>query len=253
MRQEPPNASRLRLSVIGKLTRFSRSPVTRLLRTLRVDKLFPFVIDKYYAELAFQREWTPLFLKKKDKVLEYWKRFRYLNEIIQICKITDASSVLDVGCGISGVLNFLPGKRYGIDPLAEEYLKFYQYPADLNIRKGFGEAIPFPNETFDVVLSSHMLDHTTDPSMTLDEISRVLKPTGHFVLVVEIFPSQAERDLAHPHSLTRDDVYKLLSGRFENIFERTSPWMLVSSYVKGSTKLAGEQLIMVLTKSDKRH
>jgi ubiquinone/menaquinone biosynthesis C-methylase UbiE len=206
----------------------------------------PFLVNKYYAELRFQRKWVGQFVGNEAKVLQYWKEYRYLDDIQRICQIDDSKTVLDIGCGISSVLHFVRGRRFGIDPLAEEYAKIYDYPPELTIRRGFGEKVPFPDKFFDVVFCSNVLDHTTDPERTLEEISRVLKRDGHFVMTVEIFEDKAERDLSHPHSLTREDVEALLGRRFVVEFERTSPWMWLMSYVDGSKEVIGEQLVMVM-------
>jgi len=42
------------------------------------------------------------------------------------------------------------------------------------------QAIPFNQETFDVVVANHMLYHVPDKSKALSEIRRVLKPEGRF-------------------------------------------------------------------------
>lgn len=41
-----------------------------------------------------------------------------------------------------------------------------------------GEALPFPDETFDIVYSSYVLEHVQDPGQVLTESIRVLKPGG---------------------------------------------------------------------------
>ena len=54
--------------------------------------------------------------------------------------------------------------------------------ADLQGRFTFASVdaqhIPFPNETFDVVLANHMLYHVPDKARVLSEIRRVLRPGG---------------------------------------------------------------------------
>jgi len=144
------------------LSNFSFILKTKLKR-LGVQKIRWLVRSKYSVELSFQKEWVKEFKQNKHKVLEYWKKHRYLDDVNKICKITKDSTVLDVGCGLSSVLHFVEGKRFGIDSLADEYLKMYEYPEGITVKKGFGEYLPFPNNNFDVVFCSNALDHITSP------------------------------------------------------------------------------------------
>ena len=43
------------------------------------------------------------------------------------------------------------------------------------------QSIPYPDETFDIVLANYMLYHVPDRPKTLQEIRRVLKPGGHLI------------------------------------------------------------------------
>lgn len=47
-----------------------------------------------------------------------------------------------------------------------------------------GEKIPFDNETFDIVLSTEVLEHVCEPKDFLKEIHRVLKPNGTAIITV---------------------------------------------------------------------
>jgi SAM-dependent methyltransferase len=54
-------------------------------------------------------------------------------------------------------------------------------------------AIPFAENTFDVVLCNHVLEHVRDDIQAMREINRVLKPGGFAILQVPLFPPmQAE-------------------------------------------------------------
>jgi SAM-dependent methyltransferase len=44
--------------------------------------------------------------------------------------------------------------------------------------------LPFPDSTFDVVISSECIEHTLDPRQALREMHRVLRPEGTLVLTV---------------------------------------------------------------------
>lgn len=43
-------------------------------------------------------------------------------------------------------------------------------------------ALPFPDESFDAVLSSGTLEHVVDPDASLEEISRILRPNGWLII-----------------------------------------------------------------------
>jgi SAM-dependent methyltransferase len=52
--------------------------------------------------------------------------------------------------------------------------------------------LPFPEDSFDVVLCSHVLEHVDDDRKAMGELYRVLKPGGWAVVVVPISSRRAE-------------------------------------------------------------
>lgn len=232
--------------IIKKLVKVTPTSIKTILKAVGFKRFLQLAFNKYDIELSFQIEWAKEFKQNKFKVLEYWKKYRYLDDINRTCQITEDTKILDVGCGINTVLHYVKGKRFGIDPLADEYFKLYEYPEGINIKKGFGEHIPFPDKYFNVVCCSNVLDHVTDPKKTVDEMYRVLKASGYLVLTVEAFREKTTRNRAHPHSFTKRDVYSLLEGKFKIIFEKESPWIGISRYVSGSRKSHNKELIMIL-------
>ncbi|MDR7551184.1 MAG: methyltransferase domain-containing protein [Armatimonadota bacterium] len=206
--------------------------------------------DKYRHELAFQARWAPLFAHHLDDVRVYWRRYRYLDEI-QTRVPLKACRILDVGCGISTVLHFIEGHRYGVDPLAHLYRTLYAYPPEIILCAGQGEALPFRDASFDVVFCSNVLDHVTSPERTVAEMARVLRPGGYLVLTVEIFEHPRRRDAAHPYSFTASEVRRLLHGRFVIDLDRTSPWIGLQNYVLGRENSAGTSELIILARRSK--
>jgi len=49
--------------------------------------------------------------------------------------------------------------------------------------------LPFKNESFDEIYSSHCLEHIPDIVKTMNECWRVLKPNGRFNIRVPLFPT----------------------------------------------------------------
>jgi SAM-dependent methyltransferase len=91
-------------------------------------------------------------------------------------------ALLDVGCGDGTSLDWLrnmgwDAKGCEIDPAAVEAAR----------KRGFdvvqGTAADFPDQTFDVVTSSHVLEHVHDPKEFLEECRRILRPGGQVVAI----------------------------------------------------------------------
>lgn len=114
---------------------------------------------------------------------------------VELAGIESGHHVLDVGCG-TGSLTMLAatrvgrrGRAHGIDPAPEMIerarRKAVRQRLRIDYRVGVIERLPFPDNHFDVVLSSLMLHHLpADVAQTgFAEVARVLKPGGQFVAV----------------------------------------------------------------------
>lgn len=82
-------------------------------------------------------------------------------------------------------------------------MEISQTSAEISQKKGFnamvydGYKLPFDNNSVDVVGSINVLEHTDDTESFLNEIFRVLKPDGIFVLVCPNFLSITNSYHAH--------------------------------------------------------
>ena len=104
------------------------------------------------------------------------------------------SSILDVGCGTGYLLRQLAvrvpaaAELAGIDaaPAMIETAREMAPAARggrLRFTEGVAEQLPYPGETFDLVVSTTSFDHWADQQAGLTECARVLAPAGHLVLV----------------------------------------------------------------------
>lgn len=112
-----------------------------------------------------------------------------LNEEPQ--KFLPGKRILEIG---SGFCIFLSVTRrdygmesYGVEPAAEgfdssfavgqEILREYGFEPDI-VKNASGEALPWPDDYFDLVYSTNVLEHTENPDKVISEALRTLKPGG---------------------------------------------------------------------------
>lgn len=96
--------------------------------------------------------------------------------------------ILDVGCGTGANLEMLSefGVAEGVD-VSPEALSFCQGRGLENVKLGAAEALPYDDNSFDLVTGLDVVEHLDDDLAGLKEMRRVLRPGGRTVLFVPAF------------------------------------------------------------------
>lgn len=122
------------------------------------------------------------------EAIHWWfvsRRHLFLGFLTQVSK---GSQVLDIGCSSGLMLQALQEKGMqatGVD-ISQEAVHLCQ-------KKGFtalcmdAASLSFPDQSFDCILASDVLEHIEDDRQALSEWFRVLKPGGLLVLGVPAF------------------------------------------------------------------
>lgn len=137
-------------------------------------------------------------------------------------------SVLDIGCGTGGLAIVAArqvgagGRVHGIDPSPEMIDRARRKAARSRVNAAFevafAQEIPFPDASFDVVVSTLMLHHLPRAGReeALREARRVLKPGGRLLAVdFGADPGGHKGLLGHLHrhgGLTARNLGELVSG-----------------------------------------
>jgi SAM-dependent methyltransferase len=93
--------------------------------------------------------------------------------------------VLDDGCGVGMYIERLAaygGRVFGIEYELSRAVKAHQLSP--HVLSAAGEHLPFPDNTFDLILSHEVLEHVADDQQAAGEIIRTLSPGGRLVLFV---------------------------------------------------------------------
>ncbi len=150
-------------------------------------------------------------------------------------------TVLEIGSGPFGFFSAIAQKSRRNLPdqliIADSLMDFYQQfhlsnliPDHAMLVQTPGEDIPFPNEVFDIVLTTNTIDHAQDCCALLGEINRLLKPEGILLFSVHTIPKPIKcfqpiikmMDKNHPYHFTKDEILNLFEQNHYDILSETS-------------------------------
>ncbi len=106
-----------------------------------------------------------------------------INEFLKTIEMKDRL-VLEAGCGTgrgSARLSSLGANVIALD-IGMNLVNYTRQHCQCEPTVASVLALPFPNNTFDVVFSTEVIEHTPNPLQSVLEMYRTLKPGGHLVL-----------------------------------------------------------------------
>jgi SAM-dependent methyltransferase len=138
-------------------------------------------------------------------LLQEPKHVPLFNTMLNAAGVGNGTRFFDAGCGGGGA-SLLAAQRgalvSGLDA-AEGLLKIARGKVPLgDFRIGDMEALPFGNDSFDVVIAANSIQYTEDRATTLRELRRVCAPEGR--IVVGLFGSPEKVEFRHILQAVRD-------------------------------------------------
>jgi SAM-dependent methyltransferase len=136
-----------------------------------------------------------LLLSFADLERSHWwftVRRRIVSEAVGALGVSGSLSILEVGCGVGGMLGelrtrFPEARVCGVEPndAAAAIARGYGCPVD----RGTFEHLPAADASVDLLVALDVLEHCEDDSQALAEAHRVLVPGAPLVLTVPALPS----------------------------------------------------------------
>jgi SAM-dependent methyltransferase len=174
---------------------------------------------------------------------------RFYGRIGAIVRPLEAESLLDAGCGEGETLarlgQDLPRRvaAVDVDPAAAEFTAARIPMAD--VRTGSIGELPYPDDSFDLVLCLEVLEHVEDPAAALADLARVARrdlivsvPDEPWFRLGSLARGRYVRTLGnhpeHLNHLTPRSLRRLLSTQLEVVsLRRSLPWLIAHCRVPG--------------------
>ena len=120
-------------------------------------------------------------------------RERRVLELVDGLELPERSDVLDAGCGPGYLVLQMASRGFRVSGLdgatgmltaARARVDSADLALTVDLRQGDIEALPYDGESFDLVLSTGVIEYLEEDATVLGEFFRVLRPGGHLVLPV---------------------------------------------------------------------
>lgn len=179
--------------------------------------------DADQIEMQDERAWKAALSSGKEQFGNLEVNLRFLE---QSGCIAPGKTILEVGCGIGTIVNWLNHKGCraagsDISKTAVEY-GMQKYPG-VSLRVESADRLMYADDAFDAVLSFDVLEHLFEIDKHLAEVHRVLKDQGYYLLQTPnkwtnaLFETVRNRSLNwrryHPSLQTPRTLKKILTRR----------------------------------------
>jgi len=130
----------------------------------------------------------------------------WAQELLTKLNLNKDDVVLDIGCGagvdtiLASMMTGPTGNVVGVDIVPEmlqqaEKNLMMTDQKNVSFKKTSGEKLPYPVDTFDVVISNGVINLIPDKEAALAEIIRVLKPGGRLMVADQIDSGNVQKDI----------------------------------------------------------
>ena len=181
-------------------------------RTFPIERDVLRVSSEYQGNNAIAAEYYNGTLWPKFR---FWESLAFLprggerrgrNEVLRHLPSLPGTRLLDVAIGDGRNMPLIPRdcQVFGVDissVLLEKCQRDYA-DRDIHLIVGEAETLPFPDATFDNVLSMGAINHVNNPGQALLEMARVVRRDG-MVVVADEMPDLPNRQLAHKLGLPK--------------------------------------------------
>lgn len=145
----------------------------------------------------------------------------HLSRYLTASKLAKGKVVLDIASGAgygTKILSKEAKKVYGVDYSQDaiNYAKENYNSQNIEYKVGDALDIPLPDNSIDLVVSLETIEHLTDSAKFIQEVKRVLKDDGQFVVSTPNDDEYIEGNEFHLHEFDLKELKKLITDNFKH-------------------------------------
>jgi SAM-dependent methyltransferase len=160
----------------------------------------------------------PRYTKERIQVKDYAKTRAFLNQLYP-----KRGKLLEIGSSLGFLLADFKKDGWDVMGVEPDGFRCHYTKETHGIEAFYGilEDAGIADESFDVVLLNHVIEHMDNPLTTLREINRVLKPKGHFVVETPRYDSLTFRLLGRRERSVSCDghIYFFTTDTLKKVYE----------------------------------
>jgi SAM-dependent methyltransferase len=179
---------------------------------------------------------NPREIKERLQVKDYNNTRALLNRLYP-----QRGKLLEIGSSLGYLLDAFRKDGWhasGVEPFYQ-CCRFAREELGLEVTNAVLENADIPDESFDVVLLNHVIEHIDDPLRTLREVNRILKPKGHFVIETPRYDTLMFKLLGRRERSVScsGHIYFFTTQTLKNLYETAGFKMVHLNYVGRSLTL----------------
>jgi ubiquinone/menaquinone biosynthesis C-methylase UbiE len=163
-------------------------------------------VKEFLSKAGIHNEWIKAY-RNKDNEAFFNNAF---DKIVQLTGMNETQKILDAGCGSANHAIRLAKRGFQITAIdfsqpvldiAAQRINDLGLSGRINLRQADLTALPFDDQSFDIVYCWGVLMHIADVEKAIAELCRVVKPGGRIVI--------SEANKASVEAVTRRNLFKL--------------------------------------------
>jgi len=181
----------------------------------------------------------------------YQLHIKFISDYIKKSGQTKPTKILDVGCGDGTLLYLLKKslkrckfKLYGIDSSKPALKVAKEKNPQVNFIKGKATDLKYRNNTFDLVISSDVIEHLNNGEKMIKELRRVCKKNGFVIVGTPIRITEQPIDKLHIKEYYPNEFKQMFRKYFSSIKLIKSHPLLFYLLYKQPVNFGGKKIFL---------